>query len=243
MTTEPATEQPEAVAPAEYSLRFPDSWWHLDLDPSTRDASIRRRIEAQVEKAPQLTREQVDGLIRSTRRIAREAHAKGALRASGMLRILRAGSGPLVLSATTVVLRISVPEEDAEDLADLVMAAGVQLGNDAESSGLPPGEVEFVELPHVGAAGRISRIEDIDYNGTRVPTAVRHTLVQVPNSHDYLVLASSTPNVDLAEQFYEVFDAIAESLRFGDPDATPDTDATPSTNAAPAPVGVTEQGK
>ena len=52
--TEPATEQqPEAAAPAEYSLRFPDSWWHLDLDPSTRDASIRRRIEEQVEKAPQ----------------------------------------------------------------------------------------------------------------------------------------------------------------------------------------------
>ncbi|MFJ9084688.1 hypothetical protein ACIRL3_19935 [Streptomyces sp. NPDC102384] len=237
MTTEPATEQPEAVAPAEYSLRFPDSWWHLDLDPSTRDASIRRRIEAQVEKAPQLTREQVDGLIRSTRRIAREAHAKGALRASGMLRILRAGSGPLVLSATTVVLRISVPEEDAEDLADLVMAAGVQLGNDAESSGLPPGEVEFVELPHVGAAGRISRIEDIDYNGTRVPTAVRHTLVQVPNSHDYLVLASSTPNVDLAEQFYEVFDAIAESLRFGDPSDT----AAEAADASP--MGATEQGK
>lgn len=218
--TELGTERPEAAAPAEYSLRFPDSWWQLDLDPSTRDASIRRRIEAQVEQAPQLTREQVDGLIRSTRRIAREAHARGALRASGMVRILRAGSGPLVLSATTAVLRITVPEGESEDLADLVMAAGVQLGTDAESSGLPPGEVELVELPHVGPAGRISRIEDVEYQGTRVPTAVRHTLVPVPNSHDYLVLASSTPNVDLAEQFYEVFDAIAESLRFGDADAS-----------------------
>ncbi|WP_435281565.1 hypothetical protein [Streptomyces koelreuteriae] len=214
--TQPVTERPEG-APAGYTLRFPDSWWQLDLDPSTRDASIRRRIESQVKKAPRLSREQVEELIRSTRRTAREAHARGALRASGMLRILKAGSGPLVLSATTVVVRISVPEGQSEDLADLVVAAGVQLGDQAEGTGLPPGEVELVELPHVGAAGRITRIEDVDHQGTPVPTAVRHTLIPVPNSRDYLVLASSTPNVDLADQFYEVFDAIAESFRFEDP--------------------------
>ncbi|MBC9727532.1 hypothetical protein [Streptomyces sp. TRM68367] len=240
--TQPVTEGPEA-APAGYSLRFPDSWWHLDLDPNTRDASIRRRIESQVKQAPQLTREQVDRLIRSTRRTAREAHAQGALRASGMLRILRAGSGPLVLSATTVVLRISVPEDQAEDLADLVVAAGMQLGTETEGSGLPPGEVELVELPHVGAAGRITRIEDVDYQGTPVPTAVRHTLIPVPNSRDYLVLASSTPNVDLAEQFYEVFDAIAESLRFEEPADTSGA-ADPASEAAGAsPMGETDNGK
>jgi|GEM_PF-1471499 len=240
--TQPVTEQP-AGAPAGYTLRFPDSWWHLDLDPSTRDASIRRRIESEVEKAPQLTREQVDGLIRSTRRTAREAHGQGALRAAGMLRILKAGSGPLVLSATMVVLRMSVPEEQSEDLADLVMAAGMQLGTEAEGSGLPPGEVELVELPHVGAVGRISRIEDVDYRGTPVPTAVRQTLIPVPNSRDYLVLASSTPNVDLAEQFYDVFDAIAESFRFEDPAGTSGA-ADPAAEAATeGPMGEADKGK
>jgi hypothetical protein len=123
------------------------------------------------------------------------------------------------------------------------MAAGVQLGTEAEGSGLPPGEVELVELPHVGAAGRISRIEDVDYQGTSVPTAVRHTLIPVPNSHDYLVLASSTPNVDLAEQFYEVFDAIAESLRFDDP-ADSSGAADPAAEAADgSPMGETDKGK
>ncbi|MEU6843525.1 hypothetical protein ABZ930_16785 [Streptomyces sp. NPDC046716] len=231
--TEPVTERPDA-APAGYTLRFPDSWWQLDLDPNTRDASIRRRVESQLEKGPRLTREQVDGLIRSTRRIARDAYAKGALRAAGMLRILPAGSGPLVLSATTVVLRISVPEDQAEDLADLVVAAGLQLGTDAEGTGLPPGEVELVELPGVGPAGRITRIEEVEHRGTRVPTAVRHTLVPVPNSQDYLVLACSTPNVDLAEQFHDVFDAIAESLRFEDPAAR---------TAGESPLGETDNGK
>ncbi|GFE23633.1 hypothetical protein RB199_27250 [Streptomyces libani] len=240
--TQPVTERSEG-APAGYTLRFPDSWWHLDLDPSTRDASIRRRIESQVKKAPQLSREQVDALIRSTRRIAREAHAQGALRASGMLRILPAGSGPLVLSATTAVLRISVPEGQAEDLADLVVAAGMQLGTAAEGTGLPPGEVELVELPHVGAAGRISRIEDVDHQGKPVPTAMRHTLIPVPNSRDYLVLASSTPNVDLADQFYEVFDAIAESFRFEDPAGTSGA-ADPAAEAAGGgPMGEADKGK
>ncbi|MGA5566106.1 hypothetical protein ACPCUV_33730 [Streptomyces platensis] len=237
--TQPVTERP-GTAPAGYTLRFPDSWWQLDLDPNTRDASIRRRIEDQVKLAPQLSREQVDGLIRTTRRTAREAHAQGALRASGMLRILRAGSGPLVLSATMVVLRISVPEEQSEDLADLVVAAAMQLGTEAEGSGLPPGEVELVELPGAGAAGRITRIEEVDYQGTRVPTAVRHTLIPVPNNRDYLVLAGSTPNVDLAEQFYEVFDAIAESFRFDDPAGAADPAAEA---AAEGPMGEADKGK
>lgn len=204
------------TTPTHYSLRLPDSWWHLDLDPATRDASIRRRVEAQAEGTPQLSREQVDTLVRTTRRTAREAYAQGALQASGMLRFLSRGTGVLVLSATMVLLRIGVPEEESADLADLLLSAGVQAGADAEGSGLPPGEVELLELPHLGPVGRITRIEDVDHRGTPVRTAVRHTLVPVPGSRDYLVLACSTPNVDLAEQFHEVFDAIAESLRFGD---------------------------
>ncbi|MDI3422324.1 hypothetical protein [Streptomyces luteolus] len=214
--TQPVTERPPG-APARYRLRLPASWWHLDLDPNTRDASIRRRVEAQVRHVPQLTREQVDELIRNTRRTAREAYAKGALQAAGMLRILGTGSsGPLVLSATSLVLRISVPEEQADDLAELVVAAGIQLSKDAEGTGLPPGEVELVEFAGVGGAGRITRIEELEHKGRRIPTAVHHVLMPVPNSQEYLVLSSSTPNVHLADQFYDVFDAIAESFRFED---------------------------
>lgn len=238
--TQPGTEQPEG-APAGYQLRFPDSWWHLDLDPNTRDASIRRRIESQAEQVPQLSREQLDELIRSTRSTAREAYSRGALQASGMIRFLKAGNRPLVLSATTVVLRISIPEEQSEDLADIVVAAGMQLGTEAEGTGLPPGEVELVELP-VGAAGRITRVEEVDYRGKRVPTAVRHTLIPVPNSRDYLVLSSSTPNVDLAEQFHEVFDAIAESFRFDDPAGMSETARTAAA-AADDSAGTEQNGK
>ncbi|MFD7298887.1 hypothetical protein ACFV9W_36880 [Streptomyces sp. NPDC059897] len=214
--THPVTERPPG-APAGYRLKFPGSWWHLDLDPNTRDASIRRKVEAQVKNVPGLSREQVDTLVRDTRRTARDAYAQGALQASGMLRVLNYSDGPVVLSATTIVLRVSVPEDQSEDLADLVIAAAMQLGNEAEGSGLPVGEVEMVDLPMVGPAGRVTRIEEVDLKGRRVPTAMRHTLIPVPNSRDYLVLACSTTSMNLAEQFYEVFDAIADSFHFEDP--------------------------
>ncbi|WP_240979867.1 hypothetical protein [Streptomyces sp. HNM0574] len=223
--TQPVTER-SGTTPVGYGLRFPDSWWHLDLDPATRDASIRRQIESQAEGAPQLPREQLDSLIRTTRQTAREAYGQGALQASGMLRILKAGTAPLVLSATAVVLRMTVPEGESEDLADLVVGAGMQVATAAEGTGLPPGEVELLELPGVGAVGRITRVEDVDIKGNRVPTAMRHTLIPVPHSRDYLLLACSTPNVDLAEQFYEVFDAIAASFRFDAADSTADTTTT-----------------
>lgn len=240
--THPVAEETPA-APTHYTLRLPDSWWHLDLDPATRDASIRRRIESQAKDVSQLSRERVDALIRTTRRTAREAYAQGALQASGMLRVLPRGDDALVLSATMVLLRVGVPEGEPEDLADLLIAAGMQVGADAEGSGLPPGEVELLELPHVGAVGRITRIEDVDHKGKPVRTAVRHTLVPVPDTRDYLVLACSTPNVELAEQFHEVFDAIAESLCFEDPAGTSGTSDPAAEAAAAGPTGTEDDRK
>lgn len=235
--THPVTDGP-AASPVGYILRFPGSWWHLDLNPNTRDASIRRRIEYQA-KDTGLPREQVDKLIRSARATARDAQAQGALQASGMVRVL---SEDLVLSATAVLLRVSVPEEESQDLADLVVAAGVQLGADAEGTGLPPGEVEVLELPDLGPVGRITRVEDVDHRGTPVRTAMRHTLIPVPQSGDYLVLACSTPNIEYMEHFFEVFDAIAETFRFEDPADLPRAGA--ATGAAGAgPAGARDNGK
>lgn len=65
---------------------LPRSWWHLDLDPSTRDANTRRSTEEQAQRVTRFSRERLDGLIRTTRRTAREAYAQGALRAAGVVR-------------------------------------------------------------------------------------------------------------------------------------------------------------
>lgn len=207
--THPVTDRATGE-PAHYKLRYPGSWWYLDLDPSTRDASIRRRIEHQAKGIPQLSRERLDGLIRDTRRTAREAYGRGALQAAGMVRF---PGGDAMLSATSVVLRMPVPDDQSADLAEVLFGAGMQAGG-PQSSGYPPREVELVELPKVGPVGRIASVEDIDYKGKPVPTALLHTLFPIPGRREYLLVSSSTPNVDLKDQFFEVFDAIAGTLRF-----------------------------
>lgn len=209
--THPVTDRTPG-APAHYKLRFPGSWWYLDLDPNTRDASIRRRIEHQAKTAPQLSREKLDGLIRETRRAAREAHARGALQAAGMVAF---PGGDALLSATSVLVRLPVPEDQSADLADVLVGAGLT-ATGPQGSGNPPREVDLLELPGAGPAGRIASVEDIDVKGTPVRTAVLHTLFPIPGRREYLVLTSSTPNVELKDQFFEVFDAIAGTLRFVD---------------------------
>ncbi|MEU6578013.1 hypothetical protein [Streptomyces sp. NPDC046805] len=232
--THPVTDRATTGSPAHYKLRYPGSWWYLDLDPSTRDASIRRRIEHQAKGVAQLSRERLDGLIRDTRRIAREAYARGALQASGMVRF---PGGDTMLSATSVVVRMPVPEGAPDDLAEVLFGAGLQAGG-PQSSGYPPRQVDLIELPEVGPVGRIASVEDIDYRGKPVRTALLHTLFPIPDRREYLLVSSSTPNVELKDQFFEVFDAIAGTLRFV---AVKNKGTT--VPAAPSPQGADENGK
>src|SRR4030095_2208961 len=98
---QPALAKPPPSAPSAYALRFPASWWNFDLDPSTRDASIRRRILAGVDEQ-KADRALLDSMVRAARKAAREAHARGALQLAGMFQVMDDGS-PLI--ATTMVLR------------------------------------------------------------------------------------------------------------------------------------------
>lgn len=145
--------------------------------------------------------------------------------------------GDAMLSATSVVLRMPVPEDQSADLAEVLFGASMQAG-DPQSSGYPPREVDLLELPDVGPVGRIASIEDIDYKGTPVRTALLHTLFPIPDRREYLLVSSSTPNVELKDQFFEVFDAIAGTLRFVEVKSK--GTAVP---AAQGPQGTDENGK
>jgi hypothetical protein len=208
----PSDERPSG-APARYTLKYPARWAHLDLDPNTRDASIRRRIEEQAERAgPEVSREQVDSLIREVRKSAREAYAQGALQVGYLLVFLPDGS---TLNATAMVLRTRIPEGEPNDLAQMMLAGGVRNNRTTVGRGSELHRVEIMELPEVGSVGRMTSVEDFDYSGqATVRSAVHQVLIPVPSSRDLMVLASTTPNLPLAEKFFEVFDAIAESFRF-----------------------------
>lgn len=206
----PPGERP-AGAPGRYSLNFPSSWEHLDLDPNTRDASIRRRIEAEA-AGLDVPREQKDTLIRDTRRWAREAYAQGALQIAGLVRFLADNS---TLNATTLVLRTRIPEGESTDLVEIMTSAGLQNHRTSVGRGTDANTVEVVDLPEVGSAGRMTSVEDLDYFGkATVRTAVHQIVIPVPSSRDLMVLGSSTPNISMLEDFFKVFDAIAGTFRF-----------------------------
>ncbi|MEU6845329.1 hypothetical protein ABZ930_25970 [Streptomyces sp. NPDC046716] len=214
----PVGERPPG-APARYTLRYPSSWSHLDLDPNTRDVAIRRRVEEQAEGVD-VDRETMDTLIRDTRRSAREAFAQGALQVGYLLGFLQDGS---TLNATAMVLRTSIPDGEPTDLTQMMLAAGVRNSRTSVGRHSELNRVEIMELPEVGSVGRMTSLEDFDYFGqATVRTAVHQVVIPVPKSRDLMVLAGTTPNITLADRFFDVFDAVAETFRFhdaGEPEA------------------------
>jgi len=83
------------------------------------------------------------------------------------------------------------------------------------------GEVQPVDLP--AGAGVLStgetQVSDPAWDAT-VPARTRRYLVPVPGTDRVAALNFLTPNLDLADQFDEVFAAIAETLEFGWQDPT-----------------------
>ncbi|MCX4585350.1 hypothetical protein [Streptomyces sp. NBC_01481] len=209
--TQTAGTAPPAAAPRHFTIRYPDSWWKLDLDPGTRDAAIRRAVQAQAEGF-QVERTMLDTMIRSARKTAREAHARGAVQAAGMIQFT---DNAEALTATTIVMRVVTPEDHSSDLSELILPVALKNAKNPLGKGTSANTAEVIELPGIGSVGRVTHIEDVDYLGRgTVRTALMHTVVPVPNSRDFLVVSSSTPNLSLVDAFFDVFDAISGTVRF-----------------------------
>ncbi|WP_187370000.1 hypothetical protein [Streptomyces boluensis] len=229
----PSDERPQG-APARYTLKYPSTWSHLDLDPNTRDVALRRQIEEQAEslraKGKDVSREVVDEMIRTSRRSAREAYAQGALQVASLVVFLADGSP---LSATAMVLRTRIPEDESTDLAELMLAGGMQVNRTSPGRGSELNRVHIMELPEVGSVGRMTSLEDFDYKGPApVRTAVHQVVIPVPSSRDLMALVSTTPNINMAEKFFEVFDAIAGTFRFHDAEDPGTPEASPSSEGS-----------
>ncbi|NUK38370.1 hypothetical protein HRW16_30265 [Streptomyces lunaelactis] len=177
--TDTATPAAPPAAPGHFTLNIPESWWTLDLDPATRDASIRRHVEEQAQ-GRDIDQALLDRLSRYARRVAREAHAQGALRAAGLVNFLPDGSS---IMATTVAIRVVPPEESTTDLAELLVPAALENEKNPLGRGTDANKVETVQVPELGPVGRVTRIEDVDYGGgssARMGDAHRHTRTRQP---------------------------------------------------------------
>ncbi|ANW20431.1 hypothetical protein [Streptomyces clavuligerus] len=211
-----------AAAPRHFTMDLPDAWWTFDLDPGTRDASVRRYVEEQARGRP-VGRALLDRVVRMAHGAVRDAAARRALRAAGLVMFLPEGS---LLFATTVVTRVAPPADPSADLAELLLP--VLRRNEHDGAHEDPGADRRVTriatpvLPGLGPVGRVIGIEDVQLGcpdadcglGESIPMALMHTVVPVPHSREFLVISSATPNLSLTEEFHELFAAIGGSLRF-----------------------------
>lgn len=201
--TEPEHRSTPGAAPVGgIRLATPGDWFDLDLDPRTSEASIRQLVR---ERAPgrhpdqvAQRRELTELLVQATR----QARLQGAVLASVLATMMgdRPVSADLLAAVTPVVGDVDLP------------ALGDRLAAEAGPSEQVR-EVDLIELP-VGPALRVRKGVRPTVLGREVDTEVVQHFVPVPGGDRMVVLTFSTPVVVLADAFAELFDAIAESLRF-----------------------------
>lgn len=181
------------------SLRLPTGW--IELDPQAPDllAELERMLDV-----PEENRDSVVTLLAPlTVELARIAATTDVVLV-GMYAQSVSIDGqdkPYVVSGN-VVLALSPQVSGMEEVHASLAKTG--------------GEVAPVDLPAGAAVMSCGRTEISDPSWERSLLArVRRYLVPVPGTDRVATLNFLTPNLDLADQFDEVFDAIAQTLEFG----------------------------
>jgi hypothetical protein len=197
-----------------FRINVPDSWWEFDLRPETRDDSIRRMVEERTRLQPELA-EHRDVITSFLRRQSRQAWDSGAVYCGCMAQSF--GGGPPVTASMTVSV-IGARTSSGEILPTDPSAIVRQLGaRTARKPGDAWRDVSTVDIKDVGVAARTRGIEDIPVPGdTRhIRAVLMQTFIPVPGEGQSVALVSGSSQVlDLADSFFDVFDAITSTFRF-----------------------------
>ena len=196
-----APEAESATAAPELGIFVPATWAVLDLGPSTRVGSIARLVDERIGGGPDL------GPARQRMKAGLETAVEAAVAQGAVLGyvLLTSGGGKVATASLFVSLIGAVGDVGGEvpELAPAAEGLAARLGGEAR------------ELP-VGPAVRVRRRMSVAANGESRPSDVE--IVQWYALHEtgsrLALLTFSTPNVGLAEEFGEVFDLIAATLRW-----------------------------
>jgi hypothetical protein len=186
-----------------FALKVPDSWFELDLRPSTRDDSAKRLVDERARLQPELWEHRSD-LVRVVRRQARDAWEAGALYCAGFALVV----GDQIIPGSLTVSVIPPPPAGStlDSIAELLPA------RDAETEGDPWMQRKAVQLPDAGPAVRSQGITDVRLpGGGALRTIIMQTFVPLDAERIVLVAATS-PALDLVEPLLELFDAVTSTL-------------------------------
>ncbi|MFJ4920135.1 hypothetical protein [Streptomyces sp. NPDC088725] len=197
-----------------FRIKVPESWWEFDVRPETRDDSIHRMVRERIRQRPELEPYR-DVFTDFLRKAAREAWQSGALYCGCMAEAF-GGDTPITGSVTVSLVgaRTQSGEVLPTDPAAIVRQLSVREG---KREGDAWRKVATVDIPEVGTAARTYGVEDIEIPGdTRTIRAVlMQTFIPVPGLEGKVALVSGSSQVlDLADSFFDMFDAITSTFRF-----------------------------
>ena len=197
-----------------FHIKVPDSWWEFEIRPETREDSIRRMLDERVRASPQMAehRDVIQGFLR---RQAKEAWDGGAAYIGCMAETF---GGEVPITASMTVSLISARSDGGGTLSTNPSDIAGQLKTyTARKKGDPWRKVSTVEIPGVGTTARTYGVEDIKFQQDPRPMRVvlMQTYIPMPGSANKIALVSgSSQVVDLADSFFEVFDAVTSTFRF-----------------------------
>ncbi|WP_324786356.1 hypothetical protein [Streptomyces sp. H51] len=199
-----------------FRIKVPESWWEFDVRPESRDDSIRRMVDERVRSHPELA-EYRDTYVTFLRKAAADAWKSGALYCGCMAESF-GGDTPITGSVTVSLVGGRTRDGVPLSTDPSAIAAGLA-PKEARKDGDSWRKVTTVDIPGVGAAARTYGIEDIavpdDSRGRTIRAVLMQTFVPVPGQEGKVALvAGSSQVLDLADSFFDVFDAITSTFRF-----------------------------
>lgn len=191
-----------------YSIRVPDSWYELDCDPATRDASLARLVETRVRGNDEMW-QQRHAITDVLRRQASAAHESGALYCAGF--VMPTDDGPLTGAATVSLVQLPDPTEDGAGFDVLPRFREVPRSEDPTA---PYAVTTVVTSPGVGDCARSHGIHDADLgNGHFVRHLFMLTAVPLTDVGRAFLVSLSSPVLALEAELLDLFDAVSGTFR------------------------------
>ncbi|CAL9533335.1 hypothetical protein SUDANB21_04099 [Streptomyces sp. enrichment culture] len=201
-----------------FRIKVPESWWEFDVRPDSRDDSIHRMVTERLRAHPELAPHR-DTYITFLRKAAADAWKSGALYCGCMAETF-GGDTPITGSVTVSLVggRTSKGDPLPTDPEAVIAQLAVK---EARREGDSWRKVTTVDIPGVGPAARTYGIEDVPVPGDELGRTIRAVLMQtfipVPGQEGKVALvAGSSQVLDLADSFFDIFDAITSTFRFAD---------------------------
>ncbi|MFJ9901921.1 hypothetical protein ACIRVK_03260 [Streptomyces sp. NPDC101152] len=199
-----------------FRIKVPESWWEFDVRPESRDDSIRRMVNERVRHHPELAPHR-DTYVTFLQKAAADAWKSGALYCGCMAESF-GGETPITGSVTVSLVGGRTRDGAPLSTDPAAIAAGLA-PKEAKKEGDSWRKVTTVDVPGVGAAARTYGIEDIavpdDSLNRTVRAVLMQTFIPVPGQEGKVALvAGSSQVLDLADSFFDIFDAITSTFRF-----------------------------